>query len=64
MRRVDREISRSEALALLTETKAGVLAMVDACGAPYAIPVNHALIDGDLIITALRSVARSTPKKR
>ncbi|NLM95753.1 MAG: pyridoxamine 5'-phosphate oxidase family protein [Firmicutes bacterium] len=50
MRRVDREISRSEALALLTETKAGVLAMVDACGAPYAIPVNHALIDGDLII--------------
>ncbi|NLN17352.1 MAG: pyridoxamine 5'-phosphate oxidase family protein [Firmicutes bacterium] len=55
MRRVDREIPKAEAMELLRETKAGVLAMVDSDGAPYAIPVNHALIDGALIIHCARA---------
>ena len=39
--------------------KQGVLAMVDSDGAPYAIPVNHALIDGARIIHCAGPVARS-----
>jgi nitroimidazol reductase NimA-like FMN-containing flavoprotein (pyridoxamine 5'-phosphate oxidase superfamily) len=55
MRRVDRQASRAEAIKFLTEAKEGVLAMVDIHGAPYAIPVNHALIDGYLVIHCARA---------
>lgn len=55
MRRVDRQASRAEAIQFLTEAKEGVLAMVDIHGAPYAIPVNHALIDGYLVIHCARA---------
>ncbi|MBK7294608.1 MAG: pyridoxamine 5'-phosphate oxidase family protein [Holophagaceae bacterium] len=50
MRRRDRELSEAEALDLLREAEWGVLATVDAEGWPYAVPVNHAVVDGDLII--------------
>ncbi len=50
MRRRDRELSEAEALDLLREAEWGVLATVDAQGWPYAVPVNHALVDGVLII--------------
>jgi uncharacterized protein len=50
MRRRDRELSEVEALRLLQEAEWGVLATVDAQGWPYAVPVNHAVVDGDLII--------------
>ena len=50
VRRKDRELSEIEALHLLEEAEWGVLATVDAEGWPYAVPVNHALVDGDLII--------------
>jgi nitroimidazol reductase NimA-like FMN-containing flavoprotein (pyridoxamine 5'-phosphate oxidase superfamily) len=35
---------------LLQEAEWGVLATVDAEGWPYAVPVNHAVVDGSLII--------------
>lgn len=50
MRRRDRELSEAEALDLLREAEWGVLATVDAEGWPYAVPVNHAVVDGDLVI--------------
>jgi nitroimidazol reductase NimA-like FMN-containing flavoprotein (pyridoxamine 5'-phosphate oxidase superfamily) len=50
MRRRDRELSGPEAMQLLQEAEWGVLATVDAEGWPYAVPVNHAVVDGDLII--------------
>jgi len=50
MRRRDRELSEAEALGLLQEAEWGVLATVDGGGWPYAVPVNHALVDGVLVI--------------
>lgn len=50
MRRRDRELDGTEALRLLEEAEWGVLATVDADGWPYAVPVNHAVVDGDLIL--------------
>jgi nitroimidazol reductase NimA-like FMN-containing flavoprotein (pyridoxamine 5'-phosphate oxidase superfamily) len=50
IRRKDRELSEAEALSLLQEAEWGVLATVDEAGWPYAVPVNHAVVDGDLII--------------
>jgi uncharacterized protein len=50
MRRRDRELSEAEALQLLQEAEWGVLATVDEAGWPYAVPVNHAVVDGTLII--------------
>ncbi|MCC6512434.1 MAG: pyridoxamine 5'-phosphate oxidase family protein [Geothrix sp.] len=50
MRRRDRELGEAEALDLLREAEWGVLATVDADGWPYAVPVNHAVVDGHLVI--------------
>jgi nitroimidazol reductase NimA-like FMN-containing flavoprotein (pyridoxamine 5'-phosphate oxidase superfamily) len=50
MRRRDRELEESEARAILDKAEWGVLATVDGDGWPYAVPVNHALIDGALIV--------------
>ncbi|WP_257305275.1 pyridoxamine 5'-phosphate oxidase family protein [Geothrix campi] len=50
IRRRDRALDEAEALRLLQETEWGVLATVDADGWPYAVPVNHAVADGALII--------------
>ncbi len=50
MRRKDRALTEVEALILLREAEWGVLATVDVEGWPYAVPVNHALVAGDLII--------------
>jgi nitroimidazol reductase NimA-like FMN-containing flavoprotein (pyridoxamine 5'-phosphate oxidase superfamily) len=50
IRRRDRALEQEEALRLLEEAEWGVLATVDADGWPYAVPVNHAVVDGALII--------------
>jgi nitroimidazol reductase NimA-like FMN-containing flavoprotein (pyridoxamine 5'-phosphate oxidase superfamily) len=50
IRRRDRALEEEEALRLLEEAEWGVLATVDADGWPYAVPVNHAVVDGALII--------------
>ena len=50
MRRRDRELDEAEAMGLLREVEWGVLATVDEAGWPYAVPVNHAVVDGALII--------------
>jgi nitroimidazol reductase NimA-like FMN-containing flavoprotein (pyridoxamine 5'-phosphate oxidase superfamily) len=50
MRRRDRALDEAETLRLLEEAEWGVLATVDAGGWPYAVPVNHAVVDGHLII--------------
>ncbi len=50
MRRRDRALTEAEAHAVMAKAEWGVLATVDAEGWPYAVPVNHALVDGALII--------------
>ncbi len=50
IRRKDRALSEAEALQLLRDAEWGVLATVDEAGWPYAVPVNHAVVGGDLII--------------
>lgn len=50
LRRRDRALDETEALRLLQEAEWGVLATVDEAGWPYAVPVNHAVVDGSLII--------------
>ncbi len=50
LRRRDRALDDAEALRLLEEAEWGVLATVDEAGWPYAVPVNHAVVDGALII--------------
>jgi hypothetical protein len=50
IRRRDRALDEAAAMALLEEAEWGVLATVDAEGWPYAVPVNHAVVDGALII--------------
>ncbi len=50
MRRQDRELSEPEAMGLLQEAEWGVLATVDEDGWPYAVPVNHVMVEGELII--------------
>jgi len=50
MRRRDRELTEAEAMKLLDDAEWGVLATVDAEGWPYAVPVNHAVVEGRLIL--------------
>jgi uncharacterized protein len=50
LRRKDRALTEAEAFQLLEEAEWGVLATVDEAGWPYAVPVNHAVVDGALII--------------
>ena len=50
IRRKDRALEEAEALRLLQASEWGVLATVDEAGWPYAVPVNHVVVDGNLII--------------
>lgn len=50
IRRRDRALSEAEALDILRTAEWGVLATVDADGWPYAVPLNHAVVDGTLIV--------------
>jgi nitroimidazol reductase NimA-like FMN-containing flavoprotein (pyridoxamine 5'-phosphate oxidase superfamily) len=55
MRRRDRELGSDEALAVLRRAEWGVLATVDAEGWPYAVPLNHVVLDGDLILHSAKA---------
>jgi len=50
MRRRERELGPEEAWAILAKAEFGVLATVGRDGWPYAVPVNHVLVDGALLI--------------
>jgi len=50
IRRRDRALDEALALDILRKAQWGVLATVDEAGWPYAVPVNHAVVDGALII--------------
>ncbi len=50
LRRKDRALEEAEAMGLLQEAEWGVLASVDEAGWPYTVPVNHAVVNGALII--------------
>jgi hypothetical protein len=50
IRRRDRALNEAETQRLLEEAEWGVLATVDEAGWPYAVPVNHAVVEGALII--------------
>lgn len=46
MRRLERRISDSEALAILLTGEYGVLGTVSAANAPYCVPLSYCLLDG------------------
>ena len=48
MRRIKQELPREEALAVLDRATSGVLALVDADGAPYAVPMSFARVGESL----------------
>ena len=50
LRRRDRGLAATEALEILQRAEWGVLATVDAEGWPYAVPLNHVMLDGALIL--------------
>jgi hypothetical protein len=50
LRRVDRALEEAEPRRLLEAAEWGVLATVDQDGWPYAVPVNHVVAGGDLIL--------------
>ncbi len=51
LRRQDREISDAEtSVSILETTDYGFLATVNADGTPYVIPLNHAYVDGHIIV--------------
>ena len=54
MRRSDKELPAAEAMEFLAEARDGVLSMVDPSGRPYAVPVNHAVVDGQIVILRSR----------
>ena len=54
IRRRDRALDEAEALAILEKAEWGVLATVDADGWPYAVPLNHAVVEGALILHSAR----------
>ncbi len=62
IRRRDRALDEVEALAILEKAEWGVLATVDAEGWPYAVPMNHALVEGALLLHS--ALERVTGKAR
>ncbi len=50
MRRKDKGIDEQMALAILQRGEYGVLSTVDDEGQPYGIPVNYAVLDGEIYI--------------
>ena len=50
IRRKDRALDEQEAYAILREGGDGVLATMGEDGYPYAVPMNHALLDGALYL--------------
>jgi nitroimidazol reductase NimA-like FMN-containing flavoprotein (pyridoxamine 5'-phosphate oxidase superfamily) len=49
MRRIDRKMEKSEALALLLHSTYGILATVDCNDQPYGIPLNYVVVVHDFI---------------
>jgi nitroimidazol reductase NimA-like FMN-containing flavoprotein (pyridoxamine 5'-phosphate oxidase superfamily) len=50
IRRKDRALDEQEAYAVLREAGDGVLATMGEDGYPYAVPLNHVLVDGALYL--------------
>ena len=50
MRRKDRLLSNTEALAVLDKCKYGILSTVNAAGEPYGVPISYAVINGAVYI--------------
>lgn len=49
MRRFRQELKQEENLEILQKTRTGVLALADAKGNPYSLPMNFIYLDGKLI---------------
>jgi hypothetical protein len=55
LRRKDRALDEQEAYAILREGSDGVLATLGEDGYPYAVPMNHVLVDGAIYLHSARS---------
>lgn len=52
MRRVDRKMDEAQTMELLERGEYGVLCLVDPSGAPYGVPLNYAVVCGNIYVHA------------
>lgn len=64
MRRKDRAVSDEEALDILRRGEYGVLAMTDADGWPYAVPLSYVFMDGALYFHSAKSGRKAEALRR
>lgn len=50
MRRMDRKLEDAQTWALLERGEYGVLCLTDPTGAPYGVPLNYAVVDGNIYV--------------
>ena len=48
MRKKERAMEEADAWSLLNEADFGFLGLAEADGQPYVVPVNHAMVDGNI----------------
>jgi len=49
MRRIKQQLPKEECIAILSEAKSGVLALLGDDGYPYTVPLNYVYVDGRII---------------
>ena len=50
MRRIDRKLDDAQTMEILQRGKYGVLSLIDPDGLPYGVPLNYALVEGNLYV--------------
>lgn len=54
MRRKDRAMADADARVLLSEADFGFLGLTDTARQPYVVPLNHVVVDGDIVFHSAR----------
>ena len=52
MRRSDRKLDEAQTMEILQRGEYGVLCLMDPAGLPYGVPLNYALLDGNVYVHA------------
>jgi len=52
MRRIDRKMDEVQTMELLERGEYGVLCLIDPDGLPYGVPMNYALVNGNIYVHA------------
>ncbi len=52
MRRIDRKLDEAQTMELLQRGEYGVLCLIDPEGSPYGVPLNYAVVNGNIYVHA------------